>query len=219
MRKEKTRPRKTTERTPVQSRGIQTREKIIQSGEKLFAQYGFHDTLADDIAKEAGVSVGSFYAYFKDKYDLFLMIIDRHSERTTAIVAEWSQSFAKHGPVDAEDFIRNAVAMSVSAHKASSPLFRQAMQMALSDEAIRERLTEKTDRVVRQLFEEMLLRMNAHLDRNKVQTIAYVLYHASEGVIHEMMLHEGEVNEQEVIMELSRLLTAYMKEIGTSYED
>lgn len=145
-------------------------------------------------------------------------VIDRYTARITAVVSEWSQSFSKREHVDVEDFIQNAVEMSVASHKASSSLFRQAMQMALYDEAIRERLTEKTDRVVRQLFEEMLMRVNAHLGRNKVQTVAYVLYHASEGVIHEMMLHEGEVNEKEIIVELSRLLTAYMKAIVTSHE-
>ena len=108
MIKEKIHSRKTGERKPKQSRGIRTREKIIQSGEKLLSREGFHVVLADDIAKEAGVSVGSFYAYFKDKYDLFLTILDRHLERITRVVFEWSQNVTLHENMDTESFIRGA---------------------------------------------------------------------------------------------------------------
>ncbi|MCE1252432.1 MAG: TetR/AcrR family transcriptional regulator [Anaerolineae bacterium] len=58
---------KHTPRRPTQARSIQTYEKIMGAGEKLFIRDGFHNILADDIAREAGVSVGSFYSYFKDK--------------------------------------------------------------------------------------------------------------------------------------------------------
>ena len=213
MIKEKIHSRKTRERRPIQSRGIRTREKIIHSGEKLFSREGFHAVLADNIAKEAGVSVGSFYAYFKDKYDLFLTILDRHLDRITAVVFEWSQDVAQQENIDTEAFIRDAVKMSIRAHRDAASFLKQAMQMAISNEVVRSRLTENTDEAVRKVFEKMLLRLDNHPNQDRIRVMSYVLYHASEGVIHDIIFNESNVSEKEVIDELSKLLTAYINGI------
>ena len=213
MIKGKIHSRKTGERQPIQSRGIRTREKIIHSGEKLFSRQGFHAVLADNIAKEAGVSVGSFYAYFKDKYDLFLTILDRHLDRITAVVFEWSQNVAWQENIDTEAFIRDAVQMSIRAHRDAAPFLKQATQMAISNEVVRSRLTEKTDEAVMKVFEKMLLRLDNHPNQDRIRVMSYVLYHASEGVIHDIIFNEGNVSEKEVIDELSKLLTAYINGI------
>ena len=47
-----------------------TKQSIIDSGLKLFAQRGYYGTSIADIAKEAGVSKGLAYNYFKSKSDL-----------------------------------------------------------------------------------------------------------------------------------------------------
>src|SRR5215468_7527808 len=63
--------------TPKQARSKQTREKIVQAAIKLFEERGYEKTTSNDIAAEAGVSVGSFYVYFTDKRQLLLTIFDR----------------------------------------------------------------------------------------------------------------------------------------------
>jgi len=47
-----------------------TKQSIIDAGLKLFAQRGYYGTSIADIAKEAGVSKGLAYNYFKSKSDL-----------------------------------------------------------------------------------------------------------------------------------------------------
>ena len=61
-------------RVPVQERGIETRRKIIKAGRKLFGERGYFKTNSKEIAREAGVSIGSFYMYFKEKKPLFMEI-------------------------------------------------------------------------------------------------------------------------------------------------
>src|SRR6266496_4842655 len=62
---------------PKQARSKQTKEKIVQAAIKLFQERGYEKTTSNDIASEAGVSVGSFYVYFTDKRQLLLTIFDR----------------------------------------------------------------------------------------------------------------------------------------------
>lgn len=56
---------------PKQKRALETRKKLITAAEELFNKKGFYDTTSKDIAKEAGVSIGIFYNYFKDKSKIY----------------------------------------------------------------------------------------------------------------------------------------------------
>ncbi len=47
-----------------------TKQNILNAGLKLFAQKGYHGTSIADIAKEAGISKGLAYNYFKSKDEL-----------------------------------------------------------------------------------------------------------------------------------------------------
>lgn len=54
-----------------------SRNLIIQTALKLFAQKGYHGTSIADIAKEAGISKGLAYNYFKSKSDLIEVVLEQ----------------------------------------------------------------------------------------------------------------------------------------------
>ncbi len=58
-----------------QTRSIETKQAIISAGTKLFAEFGYHKINTKDIAKAAGVSIGSFYGYYEDKKQLLIDIL------------------------------------------------------------------------------------------------------------------------------------------------
>ena len=53
-----------------QARAAETRKKLVAAAKKLITANGFDSISIEDIAKEAGVSTGSFYTYFKKKEDV-----------------------------------------------------------------------------------------------------------------------------------------------------
>lgn len=55
-----------------EKQSIDTRKRIIDAGDKVFAKKGMSNTQIKDICKEAGVSIGTFYHYFENKDDLIL---------------------------------------------------------------------------------------------------------------------------------------------------
>lgn len=61
-------------RTPVQARSREKRAELLRSAEKLFVERGYAATTADDIASAAGVSVGTFYNYFRNKRQILLAL-------------------------------------------------------------------------------------------------------------------------------------------------
>ncbi|MGN0463906.1 MAG: TetR/AcrR family transcriptional regulator [Acutalibacteraceae bacterium] len=54
--------------------------KLIDAAYDLFTSKGVNITPIDDVVKLAGVAKGTFYLYFKDKYDLLDQIIISRSE-------------------------------------------------------------------------------------------------------------------------------------------
>jgi AcrR family transcriptional regulator len=202
---------KTSVRTPVQDRGIKTRKALIEAGRKAFAKYGYHDVIADQIAKEAGVAVGSFYAYFNNKRDLFLEMIDEITIKSADVINESLRQIFLRRSRNTEHWIRRMIAVLVDIHKESESLLRESLRMSLYDGEVKERL-EHIDRLVRQFIEAAIEDVIGKTRKKERESIAYVLYYASEGVVHQMVLNKGEIDEKRVIQELSRALASYVKD-------
>lgn len=61
-------------RVPRQARSREKRAELLRSAEALFTERGYPATTADDIALAAGVSVGTFYNYFRNKRQILLAL-------------------------------------------------------------------------------------------------------------------------------------------------
>ncbi|MCI6639143.1 MAG: TetR/AcrR family transcriptional regulator, partial [Lachnospiraceae bacterium] len=55
------------------------RNSLLTNAYDLFVNQGFNKTTISDIAKNSGLAKGTFYLYFKDKYDLRDELIARKS--------------------------------------------------------------------------------------------------------------------------------------------
>ncbi len=56
-------------------------DSLLSTAYKLFTTKGVSKTSVSDIANSAGVAKGTFYLYFKDKYDLKNRLVAHHSSR------------------------------------------------------------------------------------------------------------------------------------------
>lgn len=72
-------------RIPKQARGRQKREAILAAAAHFFAEHGYEATTADEIAAAAGVSVGTFYGYFRNKRQVFLTLFNASFESFLAL--------------------------------------------------------------------------------------------------------------------------------------
>ncbi|MBB4910885.1 TetR/AcrR family transcriptional regulator [Actinophytocola algeriensis] len=55
----------------------QTRTRLLDAAEEVFAEHGFGATTLERIAERAGYTRGAVYANFASKDDLFLAVLDR----------------------------------------------------------------------------------------------------------------------------------------------
>jgi AcrR family transcriptional regulator len=55
----------------LSARGVETRRRLLQAAEDVFAELGYHDASIVKITEAAGVGQGTFYLYFASKKDVF----------------------------------------------------------------------------------------------------------------------------------------------------
>jgi AcrR family transcriptional regulator len=59
------------------SQGLATREKLLDSAERLFSEYGVATTTLEDIARASGMTRGAIYGHFVNKWSLVSALFER----------------------------------------------------------------------------------------------------------------------------------------------
>ena len=76
---------------------LQTRDNILLAAIEEIAERGFERARLVDIAKRAGVTVGSIYTWYRDKTDLFTAALDYAIEEQRARNEELLRQLPNHG--------------------------------------------------------------------------------------------------------------------------
>jgi AcrR family transcriptional regulator len=155
-------------RKPTQERGIQTMRRLMDAGRSLFAERGYHNVHAGDIAGVAGVAVGSFYAYFDDKHRLFLTLVDEFTEEVLNKESSVVHTVTEHPAeeISIEEIFNRLFNTSVEAHRHSAAFFREVLRMSLADPEVRSRL-ERIEMRARGALEAGLLKFRKGLSKKK----------------------------------------------------
>lgn len=107
-------------RTPLQSRSLETVQRIFKATSRLLATTPFDEITTSAIARKAGISVGALYRFFPEKQSIIDAIAVRHVEEFRA---EFESGFAKLNFQDGPAFL-SAVIDTFVAFLDSRPDFR-----------------------------------------------------------------------------------------------
>jgi AcrR family transcriptional regulator len=128
----------------------QTRKSLLRAAVKLFCKRGLEGASIDEVAQAAGYTKGAFYANFKSKEELFLVMLDeRFAEELERIdqALAGTQAPQEEARTAAADFIHFAgdedwpkLYIQFVAHAARNEEFRQ--ELATRHRAMRSRLGE-----------------------------------------------------------------------------
>src|SRR5690554_2453867 len=77
---------------PKQERALLKRQALLESGRILFAEKGYEQTTAKDIASHADVATGTFYRYFSDKRQLLMALLEDKLEKILPPEPQWGEA-------------------------------------------------------------------------------------------------------------------------------
>lgn len=135
-------------RNPKQSRSINMKEKILETALKLFCEKGYYKTTTNEIAKTAGVSIGSLYSYFKDKDTILLEILGRYHKQFTGVhnvsLNEMINSFRK----DRKAWLEGLIQSLIEIHEGSKELNKELKVLYYSNPEVAKILDEQKEDTV-----------------------------------------------------------------------
>jgi AcrR family transcriptional regulator len=134
-----------------------TRASLLRSASKLFCKRGLEGTSIDEITDAAGYTKGAFYANFKSKEELFLVMLDEkfshELERLDRSLAGTDDA-GREARTAAAEFIHFAsdddwprLYFQFAAHAARNEEFRQ--ELATRQRAMRDRLVKVYERWIK----------------------------------------------------------------------
>ncbi len=114
------------------------REQILNAAAKLFVTKGYDNASVDEIAREAGLSKGSIYWYFKSKLEILFELTDRYVEGQQTLLVNMA-SLEAFGP---EALYRSHRTLNLDneAEHENAQLFNQLVALAGQHAEICERL-------------------------------------------------------------------------------
>ena len=131
---------KTKVRTPKQERSIETKNKIIAAGYKVFSTVGYYGTNTAEIAKVAGVSTGIVYGYFEDKRDILMCVLEIYLKDVTDPI--FNIMSRAEAPIDYRLLVKNVTDEVIKIHKDNDRLHNTLHSLAATDEGVNARFIE-----------------------------------------------------------------------------
>lgn len=172
-------------RKPTQKRSIEKKEKIIDSGFELICEKGYYNTNTAEIAKNAGVSTGIIYQYFKDKHDIFIEALKKYADNIFYPMLDVPvRNFDKK---NLDQIIKKMIESFIQNHKLSQSAHEEIMAMAHSDKEVafyfHNREMEMTEKIYNLLIE------NGYKDENLMEK-SHICIGLIDNLCHEIVYHK-----------------------------
>ena len=196
-------------RRPRQKRGIETRQRIVEAAQSLFSKKGYHATNSKEIAAQANVAIGSFYAYFKDKKQLFIEVLKQHIGETKAMILSRMQE------IDfSSESVNHAIYLLIKAlyeaHGLSPDFHREAEAMRYSDPEV-EHLHDMFHEAFYNDFAALLGSFKERLRVTDVEAAAYIVMAASEEIVHSTKIFGAtRIEEERLLAGLADMICRYL---------
>lgn len=192
-------------RIPQQKRSIEKKQKIKNAAVKLMSSKGYFSTSSNEIAKEAGVSIGTFYSYFKDKKTLYTELV----EDVYATVTGPLKDLEIPEDMPLEEVVRAYITMVFKGHEVESDFQREIASLSEQSDEFRQIEMDCKGDVIK-MFAGMLEPYSSFLKVKDLNTASYLILTATEAVVHDVVFHRKKKNKKAVIDELTAMICNYL---------
>lgn len=136
---------------------IKKKNDLVKAAYDLFATDGINNTAISDIAKKAGVGKGTFYLYFKDKYDILDQIILKKSTELLEEALFSAKSFEFKDSADALIFVTDYILEYLKRNKVLLRILHKNLSVSLYKRVLKD---EKNYRELTQVLELYAAKMH-----------------------------------------------------------
>lgn len=172
-------------REPIKQTSIEKKRKIIQAGLKLISEKGYFKTNTAEIAKEAGVSTGIVYQYFKDKKDILLYAVKEYFDNIFEPIEIKMKSI--NPKENLEYTLKELIISSIDAHTKYSLAHEEMIAMSHLDEDIHNMFIESEHKIVDRV---LVFLESVGINGPHMHEKVHIMYNLIESLCHEYVYHK-----------------------------
>ena len=183
-------------RIPKQKRSLAKYEKIIDTGWKLISKNGYHNTNTAEIAKEANVSTGIVYQYFKDKHEILIEGIKKYGDEVFYPMIKINNNKEVK---NIEDFFRKVIKEYINDHKISKDTHEEIMSMVHNDNEIREYYYKREMELTNYIYDLLIYN---NIKKEQLKEKVHIIIGMIDNLCHEVVYHKHKELDYETMTNL-----------------
>lgn len=196
-------------RTPIQSRSQDTVDALIEATARVLREDGWARLSTNQVARVAGVSVGTLYQYYANKEELVEALVHRIADERIAAFGAQLHTLATSAELPLEDGLRVLLRATIEAMRVRADLARRLLLEAPRGGRL-DLERAWVLRVTAFVRSAMYRRRDAVRDGNP-ELMAHVVVTACFAVLQDAQAHRPEwVAGDELVDELAALAARYL---------
>lgn len=193
---------------PQDMRRMETKKKIVDAAMQLFSTKGYYQTNSKEIARDAGVSIGSFYTYFDDKKALLLDMLHTYIQETLPCTIDGDEPRSiTEG--DRKKILKHIIENSFAFHHFTPGFYQQVTMLSSVDEEIGMVFKEYQD-TIQSRIRKFIRNSVPNVEEERLRVACIIAYSAVEGTIHAVKFSGSETESGFFIEELVEFIESYL---------
>ncbi len=182
-------------------------EALLSSAFKLFTEKGINNTSISDIASSAKLAKGTFYLYFKDKYDIRDRLITKQGNR---LFESANTALEKSGCKTLEDcvvFIADNIIDQLNENQALLKFISKNLSWAVFSNI---RIAGKDNRNCMDIFEELIEKSGRRFEKKEL--MIFMIVELVNSTCHSAIIYKSPVTLEELKPGLYRTIRGIIKQ-------
>lgn len=196
-------------REPKQKRSIEKKERILSAAQNLFMEKGYFDMTTVEIAKAAGLSTGTVYAYFKDKKDILLECLSTNGDNYVKQITDELSKFSQDKNLF--NTIKNILKIFIQLHTTYPKKYHdELMSLVYTDEDIMKYFKNMKTVLMNAVLTQL---KNSAIELKHEKEQSFLMYSLIENIEDELVFNiNPELNKDVLLDECTRVIVAMLQE-------
>ena len=191
---------KKSTRKPQQQRSKETTDKILAAALKLFGERGYYNTTTNEIAKAAGISIGSLYAYFKDKDTIFQEILAAYHQNFLAVFEQISSDLNRSlYASDKKAWLRILFASLIDLHQSVKTLNKELKALYYTKSEVKAVVDKQTEKI-RKAASDILAQRPEDLHTPDLEMTVVLIVDVISAIVDRLVFDESLSDEEKACL-------------------
>lgn len=188
----------------------ETKKTIIEAAKKLVSEDGVNKTTLREIAKKAGISIGSLYYHYNSKDLILYDVMDQNTRESVKIAKELNEE-TKKGSLTNKNLEQKAEALTnkiedrINGVIENKIFFYLAQEAIMGNDELKDKISVKYEAWI-DAIEDIIINIYNTPKSPRTKAVANIINATIEGFMLQKLLFIGDPETEKELKEIGRLI-------------